>query len=84
MVQTPIKSISLEDFLKRSETKPASEFVAGQIIQKPMPQGKHSTIQGDLVPAINTALKPERIARATPNYVVHLAVVRWRSRSYGA
>ena len=66
MVQTPIKSISLEDFLKRSETKPASEFVAGQIIQKPMPQGKHSTIQGDLVPAINTALKPERIGRAYP------------------
>jgi len=66
MVQTPTKPISLEAFLKLPETKPASEFVAGQIIQKPMPQGKHSTIQGDLVPAINTALKRERIARAYP------------------
>jgi Uma2 family endonuclease len=66
MVQTPIKPISLEAFLKLPETKPASEFVDGQIIQKPMPQGKHSTIKGDLVPAINTALKPERIARAYP------------------
>ncbi len=66
MVQTPIKSSALEAFLKLPETKPASEFVDGRIIQKPMPQGKHSTIQGDLVPAINTALKPDRIARAYP------------------
>jgi Uma2 family endonuclease len=66
MVQTPIKPISIEDFLKLPETKPASEFVDGQISQKPMPQGKHSTIQGDLVPAINTVLKPDKIARAYP------------------
>jgi Uma2 family endonuclease len=37
MVQTPIKSISIEEFLKLPETKPASEFVDGQISQKPMP-----------------------------------------------
>ena len=66
MVQTTVKSISIEDFLKLPETKPASEFVDGQIIQKPMPQGKHSTIQGDLVPAINAVLKPSKIARAYP------------------
>jgi Uma2 family endonuclease len=67
MVQTSIKPlVALEDFLKLPETKPASEFIDGQIIQKPMPQGKHSTIQGDLVPAINVALKPQRIARAYP------------------
>jgi Uma2 family endonuclease len=66
MVQTPVKSISIEEFLNLPETKPASEFVEGQIIQKSMPQGKHSTIQGDLVPAINTVLKPSKIARAYP------------------
>jgi Uma2 family endonuclease len=66
MVQTPTKPITLVDFLKLPETKPASEFVDGQISQKPMPQGKHSTIQGDLVPAINNVLKPDRIARAYP------------------
>jgi Uma2 family endonuclease len=66
MVQTPIKSIAIKEFLKLPETKPASEFINGQIIQKPMPQGKHSTIQGDLVPAINTVLKPGKIARAYP------------------
>ena len=66
MVQTAIKSIALEAFLKLPETKPASEFVDGRIIQKPMPQGKHSTIQRDLCTAIETILKPTRIARAYP------------------
>ncbi|MDZ8054350.1 MAG: Uma2 family endonuclease [Aulosira sp. ZfuVER01] len=66
MVQTPSKPLTLEEFLQLPETKPASEFINGQIIQKPMPQGKHSTVQGDLVPAINTVLKPSRIARAYP------------------
>lgn len=66
MVQAPLKPLTLEEFLQLPETKPASEFIDGQIIQKPMPQGKHSTIQSDLVPAINAALKPNRIARAYP------------------
>jgi Uma2 family endonuclease len=66
MVQTPAKSLTLEEFLQLPETKPASEFIEGQIIQKPMPQGKHSTVQGDLVPTINLVLKPSRIARAYP------------------
>ncbi|WP_373541628.1 Uma2 family endonuclease [Chamaesiphon sp.] len=66
MVQTPIKPITIEAFLQLPETKPASEFIDGQISQKPMPQGKHSTIQGDLVSAIDIILKPVRIARAYP------------------
>jgi Uma2 family endonuclease len=66
MVQTPIKSISIEEFLNLPETKPASEFVDGQIIQKPIPQGKHSTIQRDLVNAIDSILKQGKIARAYP------------------
>jgi Uma2 family endonuclease len=66
MVQTPTKPLTLHEFLKLPETKPASEFIDGQIIQKPMPQGKHSTIQSDLTAAINVALKPTRVARAYP------------------
>jgi Uma2 family endonuclease len=66
MVQTPTRPPTLETFLQLTETKPASEFIDGQIIQKPMPQGKHSRIQTDLVPAINTALKPTRLGRAYP------------------
>ena len=66
MVQTPSKILSLEEFLKLPETKPASEYVDGQIIQKPMPQGKHSTIQRDLTFAVEAMLKPNRIGRAFP------------------
>lgn len=64
MVQTPVKPLTLEEFLKLPETKPACEFIDGEIIQKPMPQGKHSTVQLDLGSAINLALKPKKIARA--------------------
>ncbi len=44
MVQVPSKSLTLDDFLQLPDTKPASEYIDGQIIQKPMPQGKHSVI----------------------------------------
>ncbi|MCY7392207.1 MAG: Uma2 family endonuclease, partial [Leptolyngbyaceae cyanobacterium CAN_BIN12] len=64
MVQTPTKPVTLDEFLKLPETKPANEFIDGQIIQKPMPQGKHSTIQSDFILAINTILKSQRLARA--------------------
>jgi Uma2 family endonuclease len=66
MVQTKVKPISIEDFLQLPETKPASEFVDGQIIQKPMPQGKHSTLRGGLICAIDSILKQGKIARAYP------------------
>jgi len=66
MVQTPPKSLTLEEFLTLPETKPANEYIDGQIIQKPMPQGEHSTIQGELIIAINAVVKPKKIARAFP------------------
>lgn len=64
MVQSPSKPIPLEEFLQLPETKPASEYIDGQIIQKPMPQGKHSTIQTEFSTTINVVLKPQQIARA--------------------
>ena len=64
MVQTPIKSLTLESFLDLPETKPASEYFGGKIIQKPMPPGKHSAIQTELAPAINSPLRSQKIARA--------------------
>jgi Uma2 family endonuclease len=66
MVQTPAKSISLEEFLKLPETKPAGEYVNGQIIQKPMPQGRHSKLQEELVGSINSVVKVQRVAYALP------------------
>ena len=66
MVQIPSKTLTLAEFLQLPETKPASEYIDGQILQKPIPQGKHSAIQGEFVPAINNLVKPKRIARAFP------------------
>lgn len=66
MVQTPVKSLTLEEFLRLPETKPASEFIDGQIVQKPMPKTAHSIIQGDLTAAMNSVLKSSRTARALP------------------
>ncbi|PSB26546.1 Uma2 family endonuclease [Stenomitos frigidus] len=64
MVQTPSKTLTLEAFLQLPETKPASEYIDGQVIQKPMPQGKHSAIQTELAPAINGVVKSKKVARA--------------------
>jgi len=66
MVQVPTKQLTLEEFLALPETKPASEYIDGAVIQKPMPQGEHSTLQGDLVITLNGTLKPGKIDRAYP------------------
>jgi Uma2 family endonuclease len=86
MVRTPSKSITLEEFLALPETKPASEYIDGQIIQKPMRKGKHSVIQGELILAINSVFKSQKTARAFPELrcifggrstVPDLAVFTW-------
>lgn len=66
MVQTPLKPITLDEFLQLPETKPASEYIDGQIIQKPRPKAEHSVIQGELAAAINTAFKGKKTGRALP------------------
>ncbi len=63
MVQS-FQSLTLEQFLQLPETKPASEYMNGQVSQKNMPQGKHSIIQAELAAIINRALKSQSIARA--------------------
>jgi Uma2 family endonuclease len=66
MVQIPVKSLTLEEFLTLPETQPASEYINGQIIQKPMPQGKHSKLQGQLATTINHSAEQQRTALALP------------------
>ena len=67
MIATEIKPLTLDQFLDLPETKPASEYVAGgKIIQKPMPQGKHSLLQLELVFFINSVLRKAGIAIAFP------------------
>lgn len=83
---TTTKLITLSEFLKLPETKPSSEFINSQIHQKPMPQGKHSTLQIRLADTINQAGFPQQLAYAFPelrctfggrSIVPDIAVFKW-------
>jgi Uma2 family endonuclease len=65
-LETKAHRLSLEAFLELPETKPASEYIDAQIYQKPMPQGKHSTLQAEMVMAINQKAKPKKLAYTFP------------------
>lgn len=56
------QSLTLEEFLQRPETKPTSEFINGEIISKPMPQGEHSRLQSKLCGEINRVAEAAKIA----------------------
>lgn len=60
------KILTLAEFLAQPETKPASEFIDGRILQKPMPQGKHSQLQSSLITTLNLAIKPKKAGCAFP------------------
>ncbi|MDY6938443.1 MAG: Uma2 family endonuclease [Cyanobacteriota bacterium] len=81
------KNLSLDEFLALPETKPASEYINGKVYQKPMPQGKHSTLQFELSSAINRVGKPEKLVYAFPelrctfggrSIVPDIAVFEWK------
>ncbi len=83
---TVVEPITLDEFLQLPETEPASEYIDGQIHQKPMPQGEHSRLQGKLVFTINEVTEPEKIALALPELrctfggatvIPDVAVFRW-------
>ena len=83
---TTDKTITLEEFLKLPETKPASEYINGEIIQKPMPKGKHSRLQLRLCETLNNVAEPVHIASAFPelrcsfgirSIVPDVAVFKW-------
>jgi Uma2 family endonuclease len=59
-------TLTLEQFLALPETKPAREYLEGEISQKAMPQGQHSTFQAEITAAINQAGKPQKIVYAFP------------------
>ena len=66
MVQAPAKPLTLEEFLAMPETKPASEYVDGVVIPKPMPQGKHSILQRELSVSLTTIFRVDKAAQAFP------------------
>lgn len=88
MLATAPKIITLERFLQLPETKPASEYIDGEITQKPMSKGKHSCLQYELCHAINQVTKPQKIGYAFPelrctmnkrSLVPDIAVFQWQN-----
>ncbi len=86
MVITATKPSNLETFLNLPETKPASEFINGQITRKAMPQGEHSRLQIKLCTNINQVVEIPKIAYAFPelrctfggaSIVPDISVFRW-------
>ena len=86
MVKTFPKPLALEEFLKLPETKPASEYISGEVIQKPMPKARHSRLQAKLISVINAVVEKGKIASAFPelrctfagrSLVPDVAVLRW-------
>jgi Uma2 family endonuclease len=85
-MSTATQPLTLEEFLKLPETKPASEFINGEIVQKPMPQGEHSRLQFKLCAVVNEVTEPQKIAIAFPelrctfggdSVVPDVVVFRW-------
>ena len=78
--------ITLEEFLKLPETKPANEYIEGEIVQKSMPKTRHSRLQGRLIRAINEVVEELKLAYAFPelrctvggrSIVPDIAVLLW-------
>jgi Uma2 family endonuclease len=79
--------LTLEEFLKLPETKPASEYIEGEIIQKPLPKIKHSRLQSKACNEINQVTETPKIAYAFPelrctfggrSIVLDIAVLLWK------
>ncbi len=86
MTVTTNPTHSLEEFLKFPETEPASEYLNGEILQKPMPTGKHSRLQLKLCNSINEKVESPKIAYAFPelhcsfgtrSIVPDIAIFKW-------
>ncbi|MFW9258509.1 Uma2 family endonuclease [Nostoc sp. CALU 546] len=75
--------LTLEEFLKLPESKPASEYINGEIIQKPTPKGRHSRLQGKLCAVVNEVVENRKIAYAFPELrcTFGVGVARRRYRS---
>jgi Uma2 family endonuclease len=63
LIQSPSK-LSLEEFLLLPETEPAREYFDGQIYQKDMAPGKHSTLQTRFANRVNQVGELPKLAFA--------------------
>jgi Uma2 family endonuclease len=80
------KALTLEEFLRLPEEKPALEYFHGVVEQKMSPKTDHSALQAELTERINAVARHTRIARAFPELrttfggespVPDVSVFRW-------
>lgn len=81
------QTLTLEEFLRLPEVKPALEFEEGRVTQKVSPLGPHSRLQYTTAERINTFTTPRKLALAFPelrityggrSYVPDVSVFRWK------
>ncbi|MEB3231083.1 MAG: Uma2 family endonuclease [Leptolyngbyaceae bacterium] len=93
MVVTNTGSLTLEAFLALPETKPASEYINGQIIQRPMPKTRHSRLQSKLTEMINGVAEADQLAYAFPelrctfggrSIIPDIAIFLWQNIAFDA
>ena len=60
------RPMTLDEFLKLPEKKPALEFEDGKVTQKASPKGRHSLLQFTLAAYLNGFAKPRKLAVAFP------------------
>lgn len=63
-----VARLTLDEFMHFPETKPASEYMCGEAVQKPMPDWSHGTIQGFLVVVLFQFLARTGLGRALPEF----------------
>lgn len=80
------RRMTLEEFLRLPEEKPALEYLDGVVTQKVSPQGQHGVLEFAVAASINGYGLPRRLARAIPELratyggwspVPDVAVYRW-------
>src|SRR4051794_6074608 len=60
--------LTLDQFLALPETKPASEYICGEVVQKAMPSGRHSLIQGMLAYLFRLFLTTHPLGECGPEW----------------
>jgi Uma2 family endonuclease len=78
--------MTLEEFLRLRERKPALEYIDGEVTQKVAAKARHGALQLEVAMLINGFARPIRLARAFPetratfagrSYVPDIVIYRW-------
>lgn len=61
-------AVTLDDFLAEADTEPASEWVCGEVHQKPMPDNSHGALQLYVGMLLFQFLQGTKLGRARPEW----------------